>query len=38
MIFLNLTIDEALSFFQENKQLKLVEKLKPLVDVGLRLC
>ena len=32
---LNLTIDEALSFFQENKQLKLVEKLKPLVDVGL---
>ena len=32
---LNLTIDEALCFFQENKQLKLVEKLKPLVDVGL---
>lgn len=32
---LNLTIDEALSFFKENKQLKLVEKLKPLVDVGL---
>ena len=32
---LSLTIDEALSFFKENKQLKLVEKLKPLVNVGL---
>ena len=32
---LNLTIDEAHSFFDENKQSRLVEKLKPLVEVGL---
>lgn len=32
---LNLTIDEAIKFFESNKQKKLSEKLKPLLDVGL---
>ncbi|GJH41254.1 UvrABC system protein A [Capnocytophaga sp. HP1101] len=32
---LNTTIDDAVAFFQENKQPKIAEKLKPLQDVGL---
>lgn len=32
---LNLTIAEAIKFFKSNKQQKLSEKLKPLLDVGL---
>ena len=32
---LQLTVDEALTFFNEFKQLKIVQKLKPLQDVGL---
>ena len=32
---LTMTIDEALLFFGENKQTKLVQKLQPLQDVGL---
>ncbi len=32
---LKMTIDEAILFFQEHKQDKIVQKLKPLQDVGL---
>lgn len=32
---LTMTIDEALKFFQEQKQTKLIQKLQPLQDVGL---
>lgn len=32
---LNLTIDEAIDFFATHQQNKIVEKLKPLQDVGL---
>lgn len=32
---LNLTIDEAIDFFEEHNQKKIVDKLKPLQDVGL---
>ena len=32
---LELTIDDAIDFFSENNQAKLVDKLKPLQDVGL---
>lgn len=32
---LNLTIDDAISFFKEHKQDKVVNKLQPLQDVGL---
>ena len=32
---LNLSIDEAVSFFEENNQGKITKKLKPLQDVGL---
>lgn len=32
---LNMTIDDATSFFEENDQDKIVKKLKPLRDVGL---
>lgn len=32
---LNMTIDDALSFFEKHKQNKIVSKLKPLHDVGL---
>ncbi|MDV7187470.1 excinuclease ABC subunit UvrA [Lutibacter sp. TH_r2] len=32
---LNLTIDEAISFFNEHKEFKIIKKLKPLQDVGL---
>jgi len=32
---LNLTIDDAVAFFEENKEDKIVRKLKPLQDVGL---
>ncbi len=32
---LNLTIDDAISFFEENKEKKIQTKLKPLQDVGL---
>ena len=32
---LNLTIDDAVDFFEKNKQDKIVRKLKPLQDVGL---
>ncbi|MFD1162271.1 excinuclease ABC subunit UvrA [Hwangdonia seohaensis] len=32
---LNLTIDDALAFFETNKQTKITTKLKPLQDVGL---
>lgn len=32
---LNMTIDEALAFFTEHKQDKIVQKIKPLQDVGL---
>ena len=32
---LTMTIDEAISFFTENKQTKIVQKLQPLQDVGL---
>jgi excinuclease ABC subunit A len=32
---LELTVDDAIDFFSENRQLKLVDKLKPLKDVGL---
>ncbi len=32
---LNMTIDDAIAFFERNKQTKIVTKLKPLQDVGL---
>lgn len=32
---LNLTVDEALDFFRQNKEEKIVQKLQPLQDVGL---
>jgi excinuclease ABC subunit A len=32
---LGLTIDEAISFFQENEQSKIAKRLQPLQDVGL---
>ncbi|MDG2194082.1 MAG: excinuclease ABC subunit UvrA [Polaribacter sp.] len=32
---LNLTIDDAVAFFTEHEQTKIVQKLKPLQDVGL---
>ncbi|MDA7557831.1 excinuclease ABC subunit UvrA [Flavobacteriaceae bacterium] len=32
---LNMTIDDAISFFNEHKQIKIVNKLQPLKDVGL---
>lgn len=32
---LHLTVDDAISFFQDNDQKKIVTKLKPLQDVGL---
>lgn len=32
---LKMTIDEALSFFTEHKQIKITQKLQPLQDVGL---
>ena len=32
---LNMTIDDAISFFDQHKQTKIVNKLKPLQDVGL---
>jgi len=32
---LNMTIDDAILFFEKGEQLKLVKKLKPLQDVGL---
>lgn len=32
---LHMTVDEAISFFQDNKETKIVSKLKPLQDVGL---
>lgn len=32
---LHMTVDEALDFFEENKEDKIVTKLKPLQDVGL---
>ncbi|MGB5820007.1 MAG: excinuclease ABC subunit UvrA [Saonia sp.] len=32
---LNMTIDNAIDFFQKNQQTKIVTKLKPLQDVGL---
>ncbi len=32
---LHLTVDEALDFFEENHEQKIVQKLKPLQDVGL---
>ena len=32
---LNLTIDDAVAFFAEHKQTKIIQKLKPLQDVGL---
>lgn len=32
---LNMTIDDAVDFFEKNKQTKIVSKLKPLQDVGL---
>ena len=32
---LNLTIDDAIEHFEHNKQAKIVQKLKPLQDVGL---
>ncbi|MDG3581926.1 excinuclease ABC subunit UvrA [Galbibacter pacificus] len=32
---LNLTIDDAVAFFQKNKEKKIVSKLQPLQDVGL---
>jgi len=32
---LNMTIDDAVDFFEKNKQAKIVTKLKPLQDVGL---
>jgi excinuclease ABC subunit A len=32
---LSLTIDDAIAFFDENQQTKIVQKLKPLQDVGL---
>lgn len=32
---LHMTVDEAISFFQDNKEEKIVTKLKPLQDVGL---
>jgi excinuclease ABC subunit A len=32
---LNMTIDDAIAFFEQNKQDKIVTKLKPLQDVGL---
>ncbi|MBU2946745.1 excinuclease ABC subunit UvrA [Zobellia uliginosa] len=32
---LNMTIDDAISFFNQHKQTKIVNKLKPLQDVGL---
>ena len=35
---LSSTVDEAIEFFSKHKQLKIVQKLKPLFDVGLGLC
>ena len=32
---LNFTIDDAVTFFKENEQIKIANKLKPLQDVGL---
>ena len=32
---LTMTIDDAIAFFTENKQTKIVQKLQPLQDVGL---
>ena len=32
---LNMTIDDAITFFEENKQIKIKTKLQPLQDVGL---
>lgn len=32
---LNLTIDDAITFFSEHKQKKIIDKLQPLQDVGL---
>ncbi|MGM8363391.1 excinuclease ABC subunit UvrA [Flavobacterium sp. ARAG 55.4] len=32
---LTMTIDDAVSFFEKNKQNKIIQKLKPLQDVGL---
>lgn len=32
---LNLTIDDAITFFKSNKQTKIISKLQPLQDVGL---
>ena len=32
---LNMTINQAIEFFTENKQTKIVQKMKPLQDVGL---
>ena len=32
---LTMTVDDALAFFKENKQTKIVQKLQPLQDVGL---
>lgn len=32
---LNMTIDDAVAFFDEHKQAKIIQKLKPLQDVGL---
>ncbi|NHF59187.1 excinuclease ABC subunit UvrA [Flavobacteriaceae bacterium TP-CH-4] len=32
---LNMTIDDAISFFEQHKQTKITSKLKPLQDVGL---
>jgi len=32
---LTMTIDDAIAFFKENKQTKIVQKLQPLQDVGL---
>jgi len=32
---LNMTIDDAISFFDKHKQTKIVNKLQPLKDVGL---
>jgi len=32
---LNMTIDEAITFFEKHKQTKIINKIKPLQDVGL---
>jgi len=32
---LNMTINQAIEFFTENKEMKIVQKMKPLQDVGL---